>query len=403
MRALAVGFAVLLTACTRIILLEGDSGLRPRDASVDAVIVDGSTDVGRDGGPDTGVMLPTGKCSESSQVDLLFIVDNSNSMTEEQAQLAAQLPSFVETLRNPPDSDGDGEADFPPIDDLHVGVVTSDMGTGGFLVPTCSEPNFGDDGVLRTTGNTAIMGCSATYPPFLNYTAGDDPAAFAAEVGCVAVAGTGGCGFEQQLEAALKAVTPSTSDITFAMGTTGHADGANAGFLRPASMLGVILVTDEEDCSALDPELFDPSTAVYTGDLNLRCFSYPGAVHPIDRYIDGFRALRSDRPDLFTFVAIAGVPADLAPAAVTDPDEMDAILADPRMAEEIDPEMPTRLRPSCDEPGIGLAFPPRRLVGVARAFPGQSVVASICQRDWTVPVQTISDTVGRRACTSYLR
>ena len=34
---------------------------------------------------------------------------------------------------------------------------------------------------------------------------------------------------------------------------------------------------------------------VYTGSLNLRCFMYPGALHPVDRYIDGLLALRAER------------------------------------------------------------------------------------------------------------
>ncbi len=167
-------------------------------------------------------------------------------------------------------------------------------------------------------------------------------------------------------------------------------------------MLGVVIVTDEEDCSALDPELFNPTSAIYSGDLNLRCFSFPGAVHPVSRYVDGFRSLRRERPDLFTLAVIAGVPPDLAPAGVTELADMDGILADPRMMEMIDPDNPTRLRPSCNVPGRGFAFPPRRLVELARSFPEQSVVASICQSDWTDAIRTIGRTVGRRACARYL-
>jgi hypothetical protein len=111
------------------------------------------------------------------------------------------------------------------------------------------------------------------------------------DIACVAAMGTGGCGFTQPLEAALKAVTPTTSSITFAMGTVGHGDGVNAGFVRPDSLLVVLVLTDEDDCSALDPDLFNPSSARYTGALNLRCFMYPEAVHPMSRYEDGLFAL----------------------------------------------------------------------------------------------------------------
>ena len=317
-----------------------------------------------------------------TDLDVLFLVDNSNSMTEEQESFARELPRLVRVLATG-DLDGDGAGDFTPPRSLHFGVVTSDMGTGGFTVPTCSEPNFGDDGVLRTQGNTSIAGCMASYPNFLEFRAdsGATPEPFAQELRCVAQLGTGGCGFEQQLEAVLKAVTPSTSGISFGMGTTGNGDAENAGFLRPDAMLAVVVLTDEEDCSAADSELFNPSSAVYSGNLNLRCFSYPMAVHPIERYVDGLLALKSDPSQVF-FAVIAGIPPDLAESSAT----YDAILADDRMQEQVDPADPNRLRPSCNVPGRGLAFPPRRLVRVAQQLESvgaSATLGSICQADYS--------------------
>lgn len=310
------------------------------------------------------------------KVDVLFMVDNSNSMTEEQMSLAVQLPHVARVLATG-DRNEDGVEDFPPVRDLHLGVVTSDMGNLGFPVPTCTT-TFGDDGILVTRGNTALTGCMATYAPYLAFTPPGDAVRFGNDFACVARVGTGGCGFEQQLESVLKALTPSTSPITFAMGTTGHADRENAGFVRSDSVLAAILLTDEEDCSVLDADLVNPSSTTYTGDLNLRCFQYPSAVHPISRFVDGFRALRPD-PDLFVFAAITGVPTDL----VSDPTHLDydAVLADERMQEVVDTGG-TRLRPSCDVPGRGLAFPPRRLVTLARELGHNSMVQSICQEDY---------------------
>ncbi|MBW2462719.1 MAG: hypothetical protein JRH11_13800 [Deltaproteobacteria bacterium] len=339
------------------------------------------------------------RVSSVDKVDLLFMIDNSNSMTEEQVSLAQQLPHLIEVLASG-DQDGDGVEDFPAVRDLNVGVITSDMGTGGFGVPTCSEPNFGDDGALRSTGNTAIAGCPGMFSTgFLNYvpaTATTTPSEFAMDVSCIAVVGTGGCGFEQQLEATLKAVTSSGQppvgrfDGTFNMGTTGHADGANGGFIRPDSLLAIIEVTDEEDCSALDPELFNPTSSIYTGDLNLRCFQFPGAVQPTGRYVDGLLASRIT-PDLLVYAIIAGVPTDAVPAPGADPN-FDAILAHPDMVEQIDPDMMTRLKPSCNVAGRGLAFPPRRMVQVAKelsAAGAGGIVQSICQADFTPALDAI--------------
>jgi hypothetical protein len=345
----------------------------PRDGSTDSTTpVDARPP--RDAAPDSDrpPLIP------ADSVDLLFMIDNSNDMAEQQTALAMQLPRlFIELAAR--------------YDSINAGVVTSDMGSGGFAVPTCRESNFGDDGVLRTSGNTAISGCNATYPPFLSFNPStDEPRAFANEVSCVAVTGTGGCGFEQPLEAILKAVTPSTQgpsgrfDGTFSMGTVGHADGANAGFLRPDADLAIVLLTKEEDCSALDPELFNPSSSVYSGDLNLRCFSFPGAVQPFERYADGLTAGRDARR--IHFLPIVGVPDEAAGS------DFEAILAHPDMQEMIDPSMPTRLRPSCNIPGIGFAFPPRRIVEVGRLLDaeGASVsIQSICQADFTPAIDAL--------------
>ena len=385
----------MLVACSSSRTLGGEAGdACPEEHLCGGACVDVEADPHNCGG--CGLACPGGEACRSGacctpfndDVDLLLMVDNSNTMAEQQALLVEQLPRLVGALASG-DVDDDGTRDFPPVRSLHVGVVSSDMGTGGFTVPTCFEPSFGDDGVLRTQGNTHIPGCMASYPRFLEFWPGDDVAAFTSQVTCAALMGVRGCGFEQPLEAVLKALTPSTAPIAFNMGTSGHADGINNGFVRDDSVLAVLVLTDENDCSAADPEIFNPDTSVYRGDLNLRCFQYPEAVHPIERYVDGLLALRTD-PDRLIFAAISGVPPDL----VDDPSrtDFDAILADDRMREMVDPTMPTRLTPSCNVPGRGLSLPPRRIVQVAQQLEARgatAVVQSICQPDFTPPIEAI--------------
>ncbi|MCZ7679047.1 MAG: hypothetical protein M5U28_09960 [Sandaracinaceae bacterium] len=133
-------------------------------------------------------------------------------MTEEQASLAAQIPRMARVLATG-DLDGDGTQDFPALASVRVGTVSSDMGTGGYSIPTCAAADFGDDGVLRTAPR-AGGACAGTYPSYAELRA-DDPAAdvegFVHHVSCVAEMGIGGCGFEQQLDAVLKALTPAGS------------------------------------------------------------------------------------------------------------------------------------------------------------------------------------------------
>jgi hypothetical protein len=361
------------------------------------------------------------------KVDLLFMVDNSNSMDQEQAALIAELPSLIRILTTGDfdDSDGlplgDDPNDFEPVKDLHVGIVTSDMGTGGFMVPTCARSDFGDDGLLRTQGNVAA-GCMATYPPFLGFVTGGDPDAFATQVACVAVTGTGGCGFEQQLEALLKAASPSAPTAWTAPGYTaprffqdtfGHADRENDGFIRAESVLALVPVTDEEDCSARDPELFNPTSATYgSTDLNLRCFAHAdAALHPISRFVDGFLQLR-ERPGLLVYAPITGIPQDLVPDAddASDYERLvspDPTVRDDRMEERVDPSMPTRLMTSCTNtiPERGSAFPPVRIVRVAQELENRGAgvtVQSICEDSYSGALSEIIRQIASALSTACL-
>jgi hypothetical protein len=386
--------------CEAAVCVEGEC-VCPPERICGAECVDTSRSFAHCGGCDMpclpGLSCVDGACcvADVGPVDMLFMVDNSNSMDEEQASLAAAFPVMM-TIFASGDSDGDGVADFAPIDDLHVGVVTSDLGTDRFRLPTCSE--LGDDGVLRTVPGS-LDGCESRYPSFLSFTPGSSTDALAMDFACISVAGTGGCGFEQQLEALLKALTPSASPTRFFRDTRGHGDGANAGFLRPDSVLAVIVVTDEDDCSVADPALVDPSSETYAGDLNLRCFRYPEAVHPVERYVDGLLALRA-RPANLVFAQITGVPVELTLRPDMPPFE--AILAHPDMQERVDASG-TRLARSCAVSGRGAAYPPRRIVETAQHLAergAQPVVGSLCQSDFTDTVVAIADRVSRTVFTA---
>jgi len=339
----------------------------------------------------------------AEDVDLLLLVDNSNSMSEEQANLVALLPRLIDTLATG-DRDRDGRRDFAPVRSLHVGVVTADMGAGPNTgVPTCPR-GLGDDGILRARSRFGTAPCLASYPSgvFEFASATDDPAAFASTVSCVANVGTGGCGFEQQLEASLKALTPASATpwtrdgyspprFSSADGmpdsTAGHAEGANAGFIRADSVLAIVLLSDEEDCSVRDYGLF------VTGDprfmsvpLNLRCntFGDPamGIVQPVSRYVDGFLGLRRD-PSLLVLSAIVGIPPEVEPlpgAAI----DFSGILTNPNMVPRVN-AMGTNLEPSCSS-SAGVAYPPIRIVQLAAGLDAAGAgvgLTSICTTDFS--------------------
>ena len=313
-------------------------------------------------------------------VDLLLVIDNSSGMREEQASLAAELPRLFTALStglNPQT----GQA-FPPVQSLRVGVISSDLGTG----PNgACDSALGDDGVLLTAGNGDDPSCSATYPSWLDFAYDSDGVdTFAADARCVLTAvGTDGCGFQQPLDAMLKALMPSTSGVTFQDGHVGHGDGQNLGFLRADSLLAILALTDEDDCSAIDPDFFASGHPAYDPNLNLRCHLHPEALQPVSRYVDGLLHLRQVDPGSLLYAAIVGVPPDLVPdpAEPLAPQVTD-LLADPRMVERVDPMDQSRLAASCATPEHGEATPPRRMVQLAAeldAAGARGVVHSVCR------------------------
>jgi hypothetical protein len=386
--------------------------------------------------------------SPIDKVDLLFMVDNSNSMADEQASLKAQFPKLMQVLTSGRRSPDD-PVSFPPVKDLHVGVVSSDMGIPGvnFGAGTGCSPDGGDDGRLQHAGHGP--GCATDYPAFLAYdaAAGSDPDQLANDFSCIASLGTGGCGFEEQLEAPLKALWPSVyvdgdghvvapNPITFLatspLDTRGHgdvpaADGGNAGFLRndPSqglSLIAIVVVTDEEDCSPrttehLRPPSQLPDDSPYTAqDINLRCFYNKSLQYNVrERYLRGFKALRPGNEQLVVFAAIVGVPPDLVDAETlaatdfADASSRDAyyarILDDDRMQEQVDPSTNPgtgtgNLLPSCQRTDASgheaRAYPPRRIVELAQLFGENGRVQSICQDDFSPAMNAIVDMMAHR-------
>jgi hypothetical protein len=364
------------------------------------------------------------------KIDLLFMVDNSHSMLDEQNSLAREIPDLIRILTSG-DRDLDGEQDFPPAKDLHIGVISSDLGLPGVSdYEGCS--GLGDNGELRSMPSTTDdPSCSATQlsPPFLTYNKanGDDAEKLIQDFACIAKLGTGGCGFEQQLESALKAVWPGNDSVVkFVTDPTGKGSSGNAGpgfangdFIRNdpnegPSLIAIVLVTDEEDCSSNNLGHF-PLRASEHGP-NTRCFfegqrPEPNNLFDVQRYIDTFKALRRGQEQLVIFAGIVGVPERLvtkeAMGAYDRKDRaqsdafFDSLLNDPDMQERIDarnPNDPTddNIVPSCKGGDLANAYPPRRIVQVAKGFGANGVIQSICQDNFAPAMDAIIKTIAEQ-------
>ena len=167
-----------------------------------------------------------------NSLDILFMIDNSQSMTDMQQKLLAQLPSFMNVLETLP---------VPP--NLHVAVVSSDMGAKSDKdLQSCtplgnqgqffSQPEGTCLATTLTAGDTFISDVDGVS----NFT---DPIASVFQ--CIGFLGATGCGFEHQL---------ASIDRALGADGLGPVPSTNAGFLRADAYLGIVMLTNEDDCSA---------------------------------------------------------------------------------------------------------------------------------------------------------
>jgi len=188
---------------------------------------------------ETPVIVPTAQLTTmfsqkiNNNLDILFMVDDSSSMTSMQQKLLAQLPTFMNVLEG-----------LPVMPNLHVAVVSSDMGAPSDVQSSIGCTLAGDQGeffsqpegtCLATTitpGDTFISDVDG----MANFT---DPIATVFQ--CIGLLGANGCGFEHQL---------ASIDRALGADGLGPAPSQNAGFLRADAYLGIVMLTNEDDCSA---------------------------------------------------------------------------------------------------------------------------------------------------------
>jgi hypothetical protein len=238
-----------------------------------------------DGGSD-------GSGSSAKQIDVLFVIDNSAGMHAKQLLLNQNVSILLDSL------------DQAGVD-YHVGVTSTDVGSfppwASFPPPVSDfgcQSESGDDGVLQhvaCTENPKVTGAAAAdcatacpepqYVPrgnFIEKTGGvtNVPSEFQPSQDggplvdrgplrafqCISMLGDAGCGIPGPLEAAKRALS-------------GH-NQQNDGFLRPRSILVVIFLTDQDDCSVALSQRWqnDPSTMDCPdagSDAAYSCFNPP--------------------------------------------------------------------------------------------------------------------------------
>ena len=232
------------------------------------------------------------------KIDLLFMIDNSVSMADKQDILRDAVPVLLGRLVQPicVDANGTptgGNADqttgacpapnapeFAPIGDIHIGIVSSSLGSHGgngacngqIAADTMAGiTDYNDDkgeliGTARpnvTTWNNS--GFLAWDPSGLkNVPAGTKDAATLNTdfTNMITAVGEHGCGYEASLEAWYRFLIdpeppatvsrPTGSNVTVRAGTDATVLAQRAAFLRPDSLVAIIMLSDENDCSIQD-------------------------------------------------------------------------------------------------------------------------------------------------------
>lgn len=169
-------------------------------------------------GPDSGTSTTPRACNK---MDLVFVVDNSGSMAEEQGNLGTNFPMFANLLSTYVTPDGEKI-------DYRIAVTTTGKDLMYTVVNgpiTLPMNETGDNGAFKNN-------CNLTKR-FIEPTDANMEQALA----CRANVGTNGPGFEMPMLM-----------TKWALGNR-VMDGTNAGFLRDDALLGIVMLTDEDDAS----------------------------------------------------------------------------------------------------------------------------------------------------------
>jgi hypothetical protein len=262
------------------------------------------------------------------KADLLFMIDNSTSMADKQEILANAVPVLVKRLATPRCLDAQeepngsvsdvnghcnaGHPEFAAVKDIHVGVITSSLGNHGGTecTPSADDAMGGltpdDHAELLPTANPAVRGTIDSYDGtgFLAWDAGqkDTPPGskdiedFGTTFGTyVQKAGEHGCGYESSLEAWYRfLIDPAPPEsVTSAAGSNGIIVNQlgpvnqvvlqqRKAFLRPDSLLAVVMLTDENDCSVIDDDNSQGWLVTKLDDFHLPRASSTCATTPDD-------------------------------------------------------------------------------------------------------------------------
>jgi hypothetical protein len=229
--------------------------------------------------------VPDDPVTRADRIDLLFVIDDSGSMADKQALLSRALADLARRLIHPRCIDPFGEPlprqpltstlpcpdgsrrEFNAVQDMHIGVLTTSVASSGACMGSFGTARHAHlshpDGVDTYEG----QGFLSWDPTRVKDPPGQhDEEKLIADLTRMARVGTSGCADEASLEAFYRFLIDPEPHAGIEP-IAGCADDAGpfgcirpvgidyalleqrARFLRPDSLLAVIVVSDENDCS----------------------------------------------------------------------------------------------------------------------------------------------------------
>ena len=217
--------------------------------------------------------------------DLLLVVSNAPSMRAKQQLLTQALPSMIRRLVWPNCIDYSGNTtertelaescpegtwlEFDPYRDLRVGVITTSLGGHGSSACPRSEEGMDDRALFIPKVRSDVPDPDGTG--FLTWKGRtlEELEEFTSNLAAhIEAVGTSGCAAPAPLEAWYRALVDPSPPGEIVLGADGAAEArrSNEGevlldeevlaqrqdFLRPTSLVSVVVVSDQDDCSLMD-------------------------------------------------------------------------------------------------------------------------------------------------------
>jgi len=342
----------------------------------------------------------------NNDLDVLFLVDDSSSMRLAQTNLVSSFPAFPIALKAAPQG----------VPDLHIAIISSDMGAGDGSVAGCDSTG-GKKGIFQYTPRGT---CTASGL--------DTGATFISDIGgvrnyggrletvftCIAALGETGCGFEHTFASVLRALGADGQ---------GSAPAENQGFLRPDAYLAIVLVTNEDDCSATPGvPLFDTGSNTNIASqigppANFRCNEYGhmcNGMHP-SRHAPGIDVNAMVSYDTCTsndtehYLLSAVETANRIKALKSDPSKVIvAAITGPATPYTVTWKAPSTSDTSCGAASCpwpviahsctaaldgSFADPAVRIIELTNQFGANGIVRSICSDDLAPALQSVAQAI----------